>query len=418
MSLKKIKKIKKIKIIKTYPTLYIKNGHKTRFWCIWITEDIYNKSGVYINKKYGLIDGKITIPNPKKIEHIGRITPLEKATTQAKFMFKRKLESGWKEHKKTSIQSRNVSSKSQLSKTMLTSLINKKTFVLPMKAQRLDQYEHKIQFPAFVQKKLDGFRCLANFSNHNVNLYTKTMKTFSHLDHIKKELEILKSYPNIYLDGELYGHDLDIRQISSLVMKKYPTQEDIIASKQISYYVFDFIPLDNPTMTFEERYKFLKKFFKSHKKIFKYVHFVESTEVQSLKQVYEYQQKFIDEGYEGIIVRNKKGIYEFNKKSMNVLRTKEFYKSEFEIVGAKAGTGTQEGCIIWKCLCKGHSNKSKIPPHTFWVIPTGTLEERRKTMREFLANPDNFLQKKAIIKYIEIDKKGCVSRNPIFERIL
>ncbi len=395
---------------KDFPILYIKSNCKTRFWHVWITSST-NYSNVYIHKEYGIIGGKITTPNPKKIEHIGRITSLQKAITEANFMYKRKVESGW-----TSKPTSKISKQSQTQTKIKTQtqIINKKKFVLPMKAQRLDQYEHKIEFPAFVQKKLDGFRCLANYSNNSVNLYTKTMKTFAHLNHIKKELEVLKKYPDLYLDGELYSHDLDLRQTASIVMKKYPTKEDITKSNQISYYVFDFIPLENPDMTFEERNKFLKKFFKEHKKTFKHIQFVESNEVDNLKELYEFQQKFIDEGFEGIIVRNKKGIYEFNKKSMNVLRTKEFYKGEFEIIGAKAGTGVQEGCIIWKCKCKANTTNAK----SFWVIPTGTLQERRNQMKDFNQNPEKYLHKKALIKYIEADKDGCVSRNPIFEKIL
>ncbi len=404
---------------KDFPILYIKNNGKTRFWHVWITFNTNdsNYSNVYIHKEYGLIGGKITTPNPKKIEHKGRITSLEKAITEANFMYKRKVESGWtsKPTSKISKQTSKKTSKQTQTKTQIqTKIIDKKKFVLPMKAQRLDQYEHKIKFPAFVQKKLDGFRCLANYSNNSVNLYTKTMKTFAHLNHIKKELEVLKKYPGIYLDGELYSHDLDLRQIASIVMKKYPTEQNITKSNQISYYVFDFIPLENPDMTFEERNNFLKKFFKEHKKTFKHIQFVESIEVDNLKELYQFQQKFIDEGFEGIIVRNKKGIYEFNKKSMNVLRTKEFYKGEFEIIGAKAGTGVQEGCIIWKCKCKANTTHAK----SFWVIPTGTLQERRNQMKDFNQNPEKYLHKKALIKYIEADKDGCVSRNPIFEKIL
>jgi hypothetical protein len=98
-----------------------------------------------------------------------------------------------------------------------------------------------------------------------------------------------------------------------------------------------------------------------------------------------------------------------NKKSYDVLRTKEFKKKEFIIIGAKEASGTQKGAIVWNLKCGKKS---------FWAIPIGTIEDRIKSYKLFLKNSQNYIGKKAIVKYLEMDKDGCITRNPIINSIL
>ena len=55
-------------IIYTLPILYILSNNKKRFWNIWIEEDKDTKN-IYICRKYGIINSKITIPVKKLIDH-------------------------------------------------------------------------------------------------------------------------------------------------------------------------------------------------------------------------------------------------------------------------------------------------------------------------------------------------------------
>jgi len=374
-------------IIFELPILYI-TTNKKRFWHIWIEQNKKNiKNDYYIVRKYGIIDGTITNPLPK------HKTDLNKAITEVKALWRKKKESGFSENKN------NISVKSN--------------FIKPMGAHKLNDHSHKIKYPVYVQKKLDGFRCLTHIFDKNVIMYSKGMKPFIFLNHIKNEIIKIKELlcdSNIYLDGELYEKHLNLHQISSLVMKKYASKENEENMKHISYYIFDMFNLKNMNITFEERYNKLKSIFNSYK--FKYLKLVTCEEVKTLDEINELNEKYWYDGYEGVIVRNKGGLYKLNSKSYDVLRTKEFKIKEFKIIGAKEGSGTQKGAIIWNLQCLNNKNKN------FWAIPIGTIKERINIYKKYVSNPDLFIGKLVKVKFLEIMSDGCISRNPIVEKII
>jgi DNA ligase-1 len=381
-------------IIYNLPKLFILSNGKKRFWEIWIEED--KNKNIFIHRKYGIINGKIT-NQIKEIKHKGTITSFEKAITQSNALWRKKKEAGFQEENSIK-HNNNIKTKSQMIK--------------PMGAYKLNDHFLKIKYPACVQKKLDGFRCLTHVENNKIMLYSKNMKKFIFLNHIKKELAKIKelSNSNIYLDGELYEFGLGLHNISSLVMKKYATQKNENEMKKISYYIFDMFNLNNMNTPFSTRYSYLQNIFKKYK--FKYIKLVNCNLVNTYEEIKNLDTKYLLEGFEGVIVRNLDGVYKLNSKSYDVLRTKEFKKKEFEIIGAKEGTGTQKGAIIWNLKCLNHKN------HSFWAIPIGTIGERIKYYKEYEKNATKFIGKKALVKFLEIDKNVFVYRNPIVLSLL
>ena len=279
-----------------------------------------------------------------------------------------------------------------------------------MKAHKLNDHSNKLIYPCLVQHKLDGFRCLANKNNNNIILYSKNMKEFSFLTHIKNELKIINNLnKNIYLDGELYNKNLSLSEISSIVTIKKINKLNTNKMNKIFYYIFDMFDLKNMDLTFVQRFKILKNLFKNNN--FKYLKLVSTVNANNINDINKLNDKYISQGYEGIIVRNKNGIYKLNSKSYDVLRTKEFKKDTFKIIGAKSGTGSQENAIIWICKCHKSNN-------TFSVIPLGTISHRIELYNDFLNNKNKYLNKNAVIKYLDLDKNKCIIRNPILINIL
>jgi predicted DNA-binding WGR domain protein len=139
------------------PILYI-TTNKKRFWQIWIEQSIeqQNKLNInneyYIVRKYGIIGGTITNPQKKHKKD------LNKTITEVKALWRKKKESGFSENMN------NISIKSN--------------FIKPMGAHKLNDHSHKIKYPVFVQKKLDGFRCLTHIFDKNPIMYSKGMKPF------------------------------------------------------------------------------------------------------------------------------------------------------------------------------------------------------------------------------------------------
>ena len=75
--------------------------------------------------------------------------------------------------------------------------------IKPMLAHKFNP--DKAVFPALLQPKLDGVRCV--FTKEGA--FSRTGKEFKNVDHIIKTLKpLFKKYPYIRLDGELYNHKL------------------------------------------------------------------------------------------------------------------------------------------------------------------------------------------------------------------
>ena len=377
---------------KDFPTLYISTEDgKTRFWKIWISNN-KNKNEATIRTEYGIVGGKIVKPKPKIVAHKGIITSLEKAMTMAKAKHKERIKKGYSTNKNTKVKKTDV--------------------VLPMGSHKIEDHKHRIIYPAMVQKKLDGYRCIAHtLSNGSgeIELLTRRGREYYHLENIREDIAKIKEIQEnhgLYLDGELYNHNLLLRDIGSIVRKQHVDKNDMERMKLVKFYVFDMFDVSDKELTFKERYDFLKKVFKKYK--FKYLELVKCYPVKNYEEIEKYYEKFISEGFEGVVVKNLGGIYEYNKKSYNVLRTKEFKKGEFKIVGAKEGSGSQKGAVIWQIECSGNSGG------TFWGNPVGSIEERRKLYKNY----KKYLGKCAVVKFWELDKDGCVVRNPVVETIL
>jgi ATP-dependent DNA ligase len=76
----------------------------------------------------------------------------------------------------------------------------------------------------------------------------------------------------------------------------------------------------------------------------------------------------VAQGFEGAIVRTHGGLYEFGKRSPNLVKVKAFKDEEFEVVGYSFGKGKFVDVTILRCVTK--AGKS------FDVTPKGTTAER------------------------------------------
>ena len=367
--------------MKKFPTLYMKNiNDKIRIWNITVYKD---NNKCYIKKKYGFLNGKIVETEPYEISHNGKISCYDKALTKANYEWVKKKKQGFQE---------NISNIEN----------NKLKNILPMLAYKLEDNYKKIIYPACVQKKLDGFRCLSYYENNELKIYSKGKNLFTTLDHIENEIKLLLNYSKNYiLDGELYINDLKLRKISSILLKKKLTEDNKKSILKISFNIFDLINKDDLNMDFKSRYNILKNLFLDKK--FKYINLVNIYNVNSYIDIEVYLKQFLNMGYEGIVVRNYNGIYNFGKKSKDVLVSKQIKYDKFKIIGSKKGSGQYKDSVIWKLECKNNKEKS------FWSTSMGTIKNREKLYQ----NRSKYINRYVKVKYFDIDSNGCVIRNPV-----
>ena len=252
--------------------------------------------------------------------------------------------------------------------------------ILPMLAKKIQ--EVVIQFPCYIQPKLDGMRCIIKektpFSRENIEITT--------VDHIMKNLPELNG---TIIDGELYAHGLSFQANMKLLKKVRPD-----TSKLIKYWVYD---LMSPK-PFEERYADLCALVQDSATLV----VVPSYACKDMDEVQSYHDQFIELGYEGSIVRHSDEGYVKTKRSSQLLKKKDFIDIALEIVDiTPADADPTQGVpwvdyegIITKCGCKlSHEDR-----------------------RDLLTNKNKYIGKTAEIRYFELTDKGGL-RFPQFHGI-
>jgi ATP-dependent DNA ligase len=175
----------------------------------------------------------------------------------------------------------------------------------------------------YVQPKLNGVRCTCEFTpNGEAHLYSSTGLEKPFLDHIKQELEY---FPRQTYDGELYKHGEPWNWINSRASR---TENPHPLEEELEYHIFDIISEDPQYVRFK---KLLD---------------LKSTKYIKIQSVNEVTQEtwpisldlYINNGYEGIIFRNKYSTYE-KKRSPNLLKFKPSETDIYKIKDLVQGTG-------------------------------------------------------------------------------
>ena len=182
-------------------------------------------------------------------------------------------------------------------------------------------YFNKLKYPLLASPKYDGIRC-------NVKGFTALSRTakplpslqvqdlFSHYEHF--DGEIIEGRPN---DFDVYNR----------------TQSHVMSANKpgdLHYYVFDFTHPEWLHKPFYQRLDILKERVKSasHHGL---LHFVEHQEVNNSEELLEFENKVLEDGFEGIMMRNPIGHYKQGRGTFKeglIYKLKRFNDSEAVIV--------------------------------------------------------------------------------------
>ena len=261
---------------------------------------------------------------------------------------------------------------------------NKKTLnvmYFPMLAKSYKDGAKHLEYPLYIQPKLDGVRCLIFLKKKdggikNVVAYSRRKKEFLTLDHLKEALyEYLNDLyyedknQSIYLDGELYRHGKKLQDISG---ESRNEKKAVVATTQNEYHIYDcFYPteLDN---IFETRLEQIDALFAAIKEngsssTMSMIKQVPTYKMKDAIAVSEQYDKFVQSGYEGAILRNISSVYNAkatsaSTRSDDLVKMKQKFTDEYEVVGFTEGTrGKDKGAIIWIAQTAGiQGNKVKF----------------------------------------------------------
>ena len=285
---------------------------------------------------------------------------------------------------------------------------------LPMLANKYLEKKSYVKYPCFIQDKFDGVRCTSRklASDGSVVLKSRSDAIFPFFFEIKAEISKLQSLVDqgILLDGELYSYKIPFRTLNGYCNRKKldgKSGYDKIPKEHLTsihYQIFDCYFIGNPTMVYEERYKALKTLLEANTS--PYLVLAKCDEIYKEEDIIPRHDQSVLAGHEGIMIRNKSGIYKLKDRSNDLLKYKEFEDREFTIVGAFCPeTGKEEQCIIWQL---GIPESSL----TFTCRPRESYEARKLEWLEYQENPDAYIGQSYTVRFQGTYENG-IPRFPV-----
>ena len=395
--------------IEKLPMLYgVEKNGKIKTWDanIYLKGTDMKSGQAFATIEHGQQDGKKQMATRDYTEgkNIGKkneTTPLEQciAETRKKWLDKKEKES----YQETVHQE--AEEDESVSQAHIAPSGGKKYF--PMLAQKFEPdsktaKKQTIVFPCFVQPKLDGLRCIIyrDSMTGEIRRQSRTGTYFDTMSHIAESLTpFFQKHPDAVLDGELYTSDIPFEELAGLIKKKKLTEQDFIRLSAIKYHIYDIV---DEKSAYQKRYSDIKKMFaqvaastaSSPHELPPYICLVETIEAKTEAEFKVEFSRFIEDGYEGIMLRNKGGMYRCNYRSHDLQKYKEFEEDEFRIIGFTQGDGRDKGTVIWMCETKEGKE--------FTVRPRGTMESRRKLFE----SGKKYVGKMLTVIYQELTEEG------------
>jgi DNA ligase-1 len=210
-----------------------------------------------------------------------------------------------------------------------------------IKAMLAHKYnEDKADYPAFIQPKLDGVRCLFTAKG----AFSRANNRFMNVDHIEQALKpFFAKNPTAVLDGELYNHGLkdDFEKIISLVKKKKPTDDDRLeAAELVEYHIYDVASMK--IAGYATRLNYLNS--EVYSKLTWPIMHVDAKVAHDFDDATSFHAKNLKLGYEGSIYRSWSGKYK-GTRSWDLMKFKDFHDTEATIIGYEIGKGKRQGTL-------------------------------------------------------------------------
>lgn len=321
-----------------FPTLYSLNSDGSiQCWTISV-------KGSRIIRTYGREGGAVQVTEDvvgsgKNIGRSNETSAEEQALLEATSAWEKKQKSGY-----------NVSRRSAAAGKVSSAHIS--GGVEPMLAHKWKDHSGKISYPAHMQPKLDGIRCIAIIRDGVCTLWTRTRKPITSVPHITEAVLSVFGARDVVLDGELYNHDMrdNFEEIVSLVRKEDPDRR----CREVQYHIYDVVIPDG----FGKRSRWLASHAAAAARGGGSIVLVPTQVVGSPEEVIGHFTASRLAGYEGSMIRND-APYE-HKRSYNLQKIKEFDDAEFQIIGVESGRGRMSDCAMLVCSCRGGEFRCKM----------------------------------------------------------
>lgn len=353
----------------------------------------------FIKRFTGQFGGKITQQPTKTIER-GKAarTVLMQAQLEFASLIKEKTDKGYKK-----LSDLTKTPFSQITESELDSLVP------TIKTDSRGNIKHQLaksekdctpnvwDKPMFCSRKINGVRCFLMWNKDREEVISVSRGGSEYdvaTQHIRNS-KILKNYlkenPEVILDGELYKHGWSLQKISGTARTKTLTPD----CEKLEFWIFDIADINTDFNSRLDQLTDLEILFEEEEKIV----FVEHILLEGWYNIKKYHDKFVAEGFEGLVARKPFKKYEPGKRNSDWIKVKDYQEDTFAIIGFKDGLRPEDFCFVLE-------TKSGIP---FEAKPVGTREEKE----EYMADIENIVGQYGEVKFFELSDRG-VPLQPVF----
>ena len=344
----------------TLKTLYKKTKTGATQVCIISTLD--DTFSVEFGQLGGKMQTKTTTCLPKNIGKSNATTGVAQAKAEALAKHSSKIKSGY------------------------TTDINQETEVkLPMKVKIYQDQKNNVIFPCYASFKLNGVNATFKLVDDELILTSRGGNVYPSIPHLEPELlEIMRILDTDTLAGELYIHGKFLQDITSYVKKPKPESENL------KFYIFDLPEIHGNYLD-----RFALKLVPE--KQYDFVKLIQSMTLNSHEEIESFMTMALDRKFEGIVINNSRGLYQYNVRSSDVFKYKIALDAEFKVVSFALDKNNH---VVF--VCETPEGK------TFKVKPKGTNEERLR----MAAEAEVFIGKWLKIEF-EAYSKDLIPQKPV-----
>ena len=248
----------------------------------------------------------------------------------------------------------------------------------------------------FVQRKINGNHMISLSENSNIVLKSST--AFDRTSNLPHTVKALKSHNLPFdVDGEIYVYGFPQATINGMINRNslHPDHE------VLEYHIFDIPKL---TIRQDERVQILEEL--SELKLPRCIKIVQTYKIKK-EEINSYCNRFISEGYEGVIIRNPIAFYSFGK-SNNILKLKPGCEDTYKILDVLQAIG-EDGTLknmVGSFLCKDSCGN-------LFKVGAGKLTHAQR--REYWELRGLVIGKYVHFKYLELSAYGTPTQGIAIE---
>lgn len=315
---------------------------------IRVVEISYNwddeQHGFVIHRVTGLLNGKMTeqpdivIQRGKASRTLQQQVDLEYASNKKKY-----LDKGYKEL----IKPLDEYTSEELDDILGSVRTGQDGCPKPQLAKQADKVTSKKTFDKkyWASRKIDGLRCLIYMGDDGelhtasrgaMNYDAAMYEILSHPDLVK----LFQENEGLIMDGECYRHGYSLQAINSVAR----TQVKAVDYEVLQFYWYDIVDL-NATAT--ERINRINEMSKSlnltfdPERQFKQgelrIQHVPHVEVSGWDNIIKLHNDYVEEGWEGLVIRLQDSVYGPNKRTNDWIKVKVYRQETFKVIGIEQG---------------------------------------------------------------------------------